>query len=54
MEGLAELHTHLGASVASDILWSIAHDQAIGLPVRDSWLATSLVESRLAWRVAPA
>src|SRR5207249_2411445 len=25
MEGLAELHTHLGGSVASDILWSLAH-----------------------------
>ena len=23
-EGLAELHTHLGGSVASEILWSIA------------------------------
>ncbi|MEN3313478.1 MAG: hypothetical protein V7645_2807, partial [Actinomycetota bacterium] len=27
MEGLAELHTHLGGSVASDILWSLAHEQ---------------------------
>ena len=25
-EGLAELHTHLGGSVASDILWSLAHE----------------------------
>src|SRR5436190_12779773 len=33
--GLAELHTHLGASVASDILWSLAHEQGIALPVKD-------------------
>ena len=33
-EGLAELHTHLGGSVASDILWSIAHEQGIALPVQ--------------------
>src|ERR1044072_8748676 len=32
--GLAELHTHLGASVASDILWSLAHEQGIALPVK--------------------
>ena len=33
--GLAELHTHLGGSVASDILWSLAHEQGIALPVKD-------------------
>ncbi|MDX6568053.1 MAG: hypothetical protein QOH15_631, partial [Gaiellales bacterium] len=27
MEGLAELHTHLGGSVSSDILWTLAHEQ---------------------------
>ncbi len=37
MEGLAELHTHLGGSVASDILWSLAHEQGIALPVKDFW-----------------
>jgi adenosine deaminase len=37
MEGLAELHTHLGGSVASDILWTLAHDQGIALPVKDFW-----------------
>ena len=26
MEGLAELHTHLGGSVSSDILWTLAHE----------------------------
>src|SRR6201996_3590881 len=36
-EGLAELHTHLGGSVASDIMWSLAHEQGIALPVRDFW-----------------
>jgi adenosine deaminase len=36
-EGLAELHTHLGGSVASDILWSLAHEQGIALPTRDFW-----------------
>src|SRR6476660_8801505 len=37
MEGLAELHTHLGGSVASDIMWSLAHEQGIALPTRDYW-----------------
>ena len=35
--GLAELHTHLGGSVSSDILWSLAHRQGIALPVKDYW-----------------
>jgi adenosine deaminase len=42
-EGLAELHTHLGGSVASDILWSLAHEQGIALPVKDFWEFDSLV-----------
>jgi adenosine deaminase len=37
MQGLAELHTHLGGSVASEILWSLAHQQGIALPVKDYW-----------------
>jgi adenosine deaminase len=41
--GLAELHTHLGASVASEILWSLAHEQGIALPVKDYWEFDSLV-----------
>jgi adenosine deaminase len=36
-DGLAELHTHLGGSVASDIMWSLAHEQGIALPTRDYW-----------------
>jgi adenosine deaminase len=35
--GLAELHTHLGGSVASDIMWSLAHEQGIALATRDFW-----------------
>jgi adenosine deaminase len=42
-EGLAELHTHLGGSVASDILWSLAHEQGIALPTRDFWEFDRLV-----------
>jgi adenosine deaminase len=34
-DGLAELHTHLGGAVASDILWTLAHEQGIALPVKD-------------------
>jgi adenosine deaminase len=42
-DGLAELHTHLGGSVASDILWSLAHEQGIALPVKDYWEFEALV-----------
>src|SRR5437588_13040415 len=35
--GLAELHTHLGGSVCSDTLWSLAHRQGIAQPVKDFW-----------------
>ena len=42
-EGLAELHTHLGGSVASDIMWSLAHEQGIALPVKDYWAFDALV-----------
>ena len=41
--GLAELHTHLGASVASEILWTLAHEQGISLPVKDYWEFERLV-----------
>src|SRR5919202_6937234 len=43
MEGLAELHTHLGSSVASDMLWSLAREQGIALPVKDYWEFDALV-----------
>jgi adenosine deaminase len=42
-EGLAELHTHLGGSVASEIMWSLAHEQGIALPVKDYWAFDRLV-----------
>ncbi len=42
-EGLAELHTHLGGSVSSDILWTLAHEQGIALPVKDYWEFDRLV-----------
>jgi adenosine deaminase len=42
-EGLAELHTHLGGSVSSDIMWSLAHEQGIALPVKDYWAFDALV-----------
>jgi adenosine deaminase len=34
---LAELHFHLGQSVAPHILWSIAHEQGIKLPSKSYW-----------------
>src|SRR5256886_2753528 len=43
MDGLAELHTHLGGSVSSDILWTLAHEQGIALPVKDYWNFDRLV-----------
>jgi adenosine deaminase len=42
-DGLAELHTHLGGSVASDIMWTLAHEQGIALPVKDYWEFDELV-----------
>jgi adenosine deaminase len=42
-EGLAELHTHLGGSVASEIMWSLAHEQGITLPAKDFWAFDRLV-----------
>src|ERR1043166_1436398 len=37
VNGLAGLHTQLGGAVSSDILWSLAHQQGIALPVKDYW-----------------
>jgi adenosine deaminase len=42
-EGLAELHTHLGGAVASEIMWTLAHEQGIALPVKDYWEFDQLV-----------
>ncbi|HEX2292383.1 MAG TPA: hypothetical protein VHH55_03665 [Gaiellaceae bacterium] len=41
--GLAELHTHLGGSVATEIMWTLAHEQGIALPVKDYWEFDDLV-----------
>jgi adenosine deaminase len=41
--GLAELHTHLGGAVASNEMWSLAHEQGIALPVKDYWEFDRLV-----------
>src|SRR3712207_2236864 len=41
--GLAELHARLGGSVASDIMWTLAHEQGISLPVKDYWEFDRLV-----------
>jgi adenosine deaminase len=42
-QGLAELHTHLGGAVASEIMWTLAHEQGIALPVKDYWEFDQLV-----------
>ena len=42
-DGLAELHTHLGGSVATEIMWTLAHEQGIALPVKDYWEFDGLV-----------
>ena len=42
-EGLAELHTHLGGSVDPAVMWSLAHEQGIALPVKDYWDFVDLV-----------
>lgn len=34
---LAELHTHVGASVSPTMLWEMAHNQGIKLPTKDYW-----------------
>ena len=42
-QGLAELHTHLGGSVDAAVLWTLAHEQGIALPVKDYWAFETLV-----------
>jgi adenosine deaminase len=41
--GLAELHTHLGGSVDPAVMWTLAHEQGIALPVKDYWDFEELV-----------
>lgn len=40
---LVELHAHLGASIAPNILWTISHDQGIKLSTKDYWDFFNLV-----------
>ncbi len=42
-EGLAELHTHLGGSVDPAVMWTLAHEQGIALPIKDYWDFVELV-----------
>lgn len=42
----AELHSHVGGSVDSAILWSIAHEQGIRLPTKEYWEFHDLVSVR--------
>jgi adenosine deaminase len=41
--GLAELHTHLGGSVHPAVMWTLAHEQGIALPVKDYWDFENLI-----------
>jgi adenosine deaminase len=43
---LSDLHIHVGGAVAPHILWSIAHDQGLKLPVSDYWEFKELVSAR--------
>ena len=40
---LCDLHIHVGASVAPHIMWSIAHEQGLKLPVRNYWEFVELI-----------
>ncbi|MBX2813379.1 MAG: adenosine deaminase [Myxococcales bacterium] len=44
-EWLTELHLHVGGAVAPHILWSMAHEQGIKLPMRDYFEFVDLVTS---------
>lgn len=40
---LADLHIHVGASVAPHVMWAIAHQQGLRLPVRNYWEFLDLI-----------
>jgi adenosine deaminase len=42
-QGLAELHTHLGGSVDAAVMWTLAHEQGIALPVKGYWDFVDLI-----------
>jgi adenosine deaminase len=46
VKGLVDLHIHVGGAVAPHVLWSIAHDQGLRLPVSDYWEFKELVSAR--------
>jgi adenosine deaminase len=43
---LGDLHVHVGAAVAPHILWSIAHEQGLKLPVQTYWEFRDLVTAQ--------
>ncbi|GEJ58021.1 adenosine deaminase [Anaeromyxobacter diazotrophicus] len=43
---LTDLHIHVGGAVAPHVLWSIAHDQGLKLPVQNYWEFKELVSAR--------
>ena len=43
MPPLCDLHIHVGASVAPHIMWEIAHQQGLRLPVKDYWEFVDLI-----------
>lgn len=40
---LTDLHIHVGASVAPHVMWAIAHQQGLRLPVRNYWEFLELI-----------
>ena len=40
---LCDLHIHVGSSVAPHIMWSIAHEQGLRLPVKDYWEFVNMI-----------
>ncbi len=42
-EELTDLHIHVGASVAPHVMWAIAHQQGLRLPVRNYWEFLDLI-----------
>jgi adenosine deaminase len=43
---LTDLHIHAGGAAAPHVLWSLAHDQGLKLPVADYWEFRELVSAR--------
>ena len=43
LAALCDLHIHIGASVAPHVMWAIAHQQGLRLPVKDYWEFVSMI-----------